>query len=1401
MTTIDRLGVLGIRSYGTDEECVIKFYKPLTIILGRNGSGKSSIIEAVKMATTGDLPPMVDKGAAFIHDPRIDNQTDTRAKIRLMFTNIRGDQYLIARHFQLAIKKGPRGVGYKTEFKTLDQTLRRVDASGSKAMTSYRCADMNAILPDVLRVSKPVLNNVIFVHQEDSFWPLGDTKKLKEKFDEIFAATRYTKALDTIRKYRKEQAAELRTVNVELMHYGQKVEAFTKLRNELNEMKQRRDELQKGVDALDTEIGEKKKERDAADTIACEYEAKQAELKNLEIKAAIIETEKKEKFGAMENHLPDMTDENIRLEMAELRNSLDRAGTERAQRAGLIDDLSADIELKRNEFLNRQSRKGMLQQQAKMHADRISQLEAMKKELANGDTFGKPLTNKGREIVVPTSSSRFEEWTTALEAVNQDAEKHLQDITAKGNANIDKANERLSSIKVRLESAKADQQRKATDIVNKRKQLTDLRNEIRELEDSQVSVEESQTKLEAAEKLFTEKTKNSSVRKIEDDITKNRRKIVSLREDLSVNRRKREQLVQDQTEQARLELGRETAQTKKKHLASISEEFTELLVSSIDDLTANDKEVNDLSDLREDLKESLHSSDLSSQDRRRKMLEASTRILARRDVLIKDAERRINDIRVSLHSVSSQKAELSRQLNETKQELSDTDTVLSTTTSDLESFSDSAVTLDKVVEMFQNVRLSSAEPRHMVRREHVAAIQDTVQEVDTAVVKTNQKISQIESGRLLAEADLDQFEGDSKHRCPACGVSSSKKVEDMRSSLQHRVQYFRNPESLRKAQQDLKKLESAAQVIRKLHTHCSAAFNTCKSFASTSEKLEEVQKTESAEKSKSDQAIVSFDALRKSIGSNSPIDQISSKVLEVKQAFSECERAEREVALLQSSLSASTGETMSLSEVDSKVREIEEEMQFLQEDVERGGRTLDREKEDLRRAENRVHVAKQQALEQQTMFEKLKRLQMEKADLRKTIDSTEKEIEQLRVMVSTMNVELGDAEAEFHSVRADNMLGQREANVVLNSRQSTLQSWKSCLREVEAYNRSGKKQEFDNLCSSLEVMEADIKAKSADLKAYEKEQQVAADSQKEMEAKIRNLRDNQRYRLQEQEQRINSRSMRHAQESIAELEKAAGEFPPAKVQRLTDGINKKDAQRHATMGRRQVYSDRCKEKQREVTAAEKEGSKRKFDECRIKKQTLELASGDLEKYHRALDQALMAFHTLKMSSINRTIKELWQQTYRGTDIDEIEISSDNEMLNGATSGVLKRSFQYRVRMRQGQATLDMRGRCSAGQKVLACLVIRLALAESFCSDCGILALDEPTTNLDRENVNSLGQALKTIIENRRQQRNFQLVLITHDEEFIEMIEARGFCNEFIKVFKDSSGLSRAKIESLQEAMG
>jgi DNA repair protein RAD50 len=49
---------------------------------------------------------------------------------------------------------------------------------------------MDAEIPTLLGVSKAVLENVIFCHQEDSYWPLAEPAALKKKFDDIFEATR-----------------------------------------------------------------------------------------------------------------------------------------------------------------------------------------------------------------------------------------------------------------------------------------------------------------------------------------------------------------------------------------------------------------------------------------------------------------------------------------------------------------------------------------------------------------------------------------------------------------------------------------------------------------------------------------------------------------------------------------------------------------------------------------------------------------------------------------------------------------------------------------------------------------------------------------------------------------------------------------------------------------------------------------------------------------------------------------------------------------------------------------------------------------------------------------------------------------------------------------------------------
>lgn len=70
MSIIEKLSIQGVRSFGTLDQESINFNTPLTLIVGYNGSGKTTIIECLKYATTGQLPPN-SKNGAFVHDPDV----------------------------------------------------------------------------------------------------------------------------------------------------------------------------------------------------------------------------------------------------------------------------------------------------------------------------------------------------------------------------------------------------------------------------------------------------------------------------------------------------------------------------------------------------------------------------------------------------------------------------------------------------------------------------------------------------------------------------------------------------------------------------------------------------------------------------------------------------------------------------------------------------------------------------------------------------------------------------------------------------------------------------------------------------------------------------------------------------------------------------------------------------------------------------------------------------------------------------------------------------------------------------------------------------------------------------------------------------------------------------------
>ena len=74
--------------------------------------------------------------------------------------------------------------------------------------------------------------------------------------------------------------------------------------------------------------------------------------------------------------------------------------------------------------------------------------------------------------------------------------------------------------------------------------------------------------------------------------------------------------------------------------------------------------------------------------------------------------------------------------------------------------------------------------------------------------------------------------------------------------------------------------------------------------------------------------------------------------------------------------------------------------------------------------------------------------------------------------------------------------------------------------------------------------------------------------------------------------------------------------------------------------------------------------------------------------------------------------------------------------------------------------------------MLVSILIRLAISEVLCEECGFLALDEPTVHLDVTHKAELAEMLAHFVEMRESKGKFQLIIISHDVGFLERLGAR-----------------------------
>ena len=242
--------------------CHLRIYAHLSILFvfhaiqPQCSCGKTTIIESLKYAVTGSLPPGNKSGQAFVHDPKSMNQASVKANIKLRFTNRAGNPMVVVRSMEVTQKKTA------LTFKALDGIIRTTDpVTGQRVSLSHKCTELDRQIPLLMGVSKPILEHVVFCHQEDSSWPLMEGAVLKKRFDDIFDSTRYAKALEAIRKLKNEYTGVVKDLKADQAGLAAHKKAAEGFREELDDAKSQLEEIDDTITNTDEHIAAEEEEK------------------------------------------------------------------------------------------------------------------------------------------------------------------------------------------------------------------------------------------------------------------------------------------------------------------------------------------------------------------------------------------------------------------------------------------------------------------------------------------------------------------------------------------------------------------------------------------------------------------------------------------------------------------------------------------------------------------------------------------------------------------------------------------------------------------------------------------------------------------------------------------------------------------------------------------------------------------------------------------------------------------------------------------------------------------------------------------------------------------------------------------------------------------------------------
>ncbi len=150
-------------------------------------------------------------------------------------------------------------------------------------------------------------------------------------------------------------------------------------------------------------------------------------------------------------------------------------------------------------------------------------------------------------------------------------------------------------------------------------------------------------------------------------------------------------------------------------------------------------------------------------------------------------------------------------------------------------------------------------------------------------------------------------------------------------------------------------------------------------------------------------------------------------------------------------------------------------------------------------------------------------------------------------------------------------------------------------------------------------------------------------------------------------------------------------------------------------------------------------------------------AGELAKYKSALEEAQTAQRTMLITYINQIMQEMWPELYPYEDYQGISLDANSD------------DYTLMVKTgRNGGMWEEVGTIASGGEKSIACLALRTALALVLVPNLKWLILDEPTHNLDRQGLDKFVRAVNEVLPKLVD----QIFIITHDETLTQATNAK-----------------------------